>query len=92
MNVNGWICKICKWKFDYYCGKLKIAPAILYLTNLFKIKPYLIHPNSNFNKNWDNSKETLKLRPPTPPRTRCHMTTDNKGSPINDIKRKNSFN
>jgi diadenosine tetraphosphatase ApaH/serine/threonine PP2A family protein phosphatase len=66
-----------------YCGKHKNAGAILFLTNKFEIKPYLIYPQDCPNKNWDNSEEALKLRPPTPPRKR-----DNN----NDVNRKNSFN
>jgi protein phosphatase len=72
-----------------YCGKHKNAGAILFLTNRFEIKPYLIYPNTNINKNWDNSEETLKLRPPTPPRTRAN-TNESRGS-NNDMNRKNSF-
>ena len=53
-----------------YCGKHKNAGAILYLTNKFEIKPYLIYPYDCPNKNWDNSDEAMKLRPPTPPRNR----------------------
>lgn len=52
---------------DYF-GKHKNAGAILYLTNKFEIKPYLIYPYDCPNKVWDNSEETMKLRPPTPPR------------------------
>jgi protein phosphatase len=51
-----------------YCGKHKNAGAILYLTNKFEIKPYLIYPYDCPNKNWDNSDEAMKQRPPTPPR------------------------
>lgn len=65
-----------------YCGKHKNAGAILFLTNKFEIKPYLIYPQDCPNKNWDNSEETLKLRPPTPPRSRYG----------NGENRKNSFN
>lgn len=64
-----------------YCGKHKNAGAILYLTNKFEIKPYLIYPYDCPNKNWDNSEEAMKLRPPTPPR--------NKGN--NSELKKNSF-
>ena len=73
-----------------YCGKHKNAGAILFLTNRFEIKPYLIYPNSNFSRNWDNSEETLKLRPPTPPRTRANTNENNKSN-SSDISRKNSF-
>ena len=66
-----------------YCGKHKNAGAILFLTNKFEIKPYLIYPQDCPNKNWDNSEETLKLRPPTPPRSRGNNNNEN---------RKNSFN
>jgi len=65
-----------------YCGKHKNAGAIIFLTNKFEIKPYLIYPQDCPNKNWDNSDEVLKLRPPTPPRTRGN----------NNEIRKNSFN
>lgn len=64
-----------------YCGKHKNAGAILFLTNKFEIKPYLIYPQDCPNKNWDCSEETLKLRPPTPPRSRVS----------NEVNRKNSF-
>ena len=67
-----------------YCGKHKNAGAILFLTKNFMIKPYLIYPQECPNKNWDNNEETLKLRPPTPPRNR-------QGS-ANDLGRKVSFN
>ncbi len=72
-----------------YCGKHKNAGSILLLTNRFEIKPYLIYPNTIMNRNWDNSEETLKLRPPTPPRTRA-KTFETKFSG-NDNNRKNSF-
>ncbi len=65
-----------------YCGKHKNAGAILFLTNKFEIKPYLIYPQECPNRNWDNSEEVLNLRPPTPPRSRTGGM---------DI-RKNSFN
>ena len=51
-----------------YCGKHNNAGAILYLTNKFEIKPYLIYPYYGNNRNWDNGDEAMKLRPPTPPR------------------------
>ena len=73
-----------------YCGKHKNAGSILLLTNRFEIKPYLIYPNSNYNRNWDNSEETLKLRPPTPPRTRANTQESGKFS-VNDMNRTNSF-
>jgi diadenosine tetraphosphatase ApaH/serine/threonine PP2A family protein phosphatase len=64
-----------------YCGKHKNAGAIIFLTNKFEIKPYLIYPQDCPNRNWDNSEEVLKLRPPTPPRSRG-----------NQENRKSSFN
>ena len=73
-----------------YCGKHKNAGAILFLTNRFEIKPYLIYPNTNYSRNWDNSEETLKLRPPTPPRTRANTSESGKSN-SDDINRKNSF-
>ncbi len=63
-----------------YCGKHKNAGAILFLTNKFEIKPYLIYPQDCPNKNWDNSDEVLKLRPPTPPRSRTGKEETRKGS------------
>ncbi len=63
-----------------YCGKHKNAGAILFLTNKFEIKPYLIYPQDCPNKNWDNSDEALKLRPPTPPRSRGTATENRKNS------------
>ncbi len=63
-----------------YCGKHKNAGAILFLTNKFEIKPYLIYPQDCPNKNWDNSDEVLKLRPPTPPRSRTGKEESRKGS------------
>ena len=67
-----------------YCGKHKNAGAILFLTKNFIIKPYLIYPQECPNKNWDNTEETMKLRPPTPPRNRQNSA--------NDLGRKISFN
>ena len=46
------------------------------------IKPYLIYPQECPNKNWDNTEETLKLRPPT----------RNRQGSVNDLGRKVSFN
>ena len=65
-----------------YCGKHKNADAILFLTKNFMIKPYLIYPKECPNKNWDNTEETLKLRPPT----------RNRQGSVNDLGRKVSFN
>jgi len=80
-----------------YCGKHKNAGAILYLTKSFEIKPYLIYPFDTPNKNWDNSEEAMKIRPPTPPRSRNDSAGNN--PPINNnnnlnnsTKRKDSFN
>jgi len=67
---------------DYF-GKHKNAGAILHLTNKFEIKPYLIYPIDCPNRNWDNSDEAMKLRPPTPPR-------NNVGNNFMDMK-KGSF-
>jgi protein phosphatase len=63
-----------------YCGKHKNAGAILFLTNNFAIKPYLIYPQDCPNRNWDNSEEVLKLRPPTPPRSRGGNSESRKNS------------
>ena len=68
-----------------YCSKHKNAGAVLFLTNRFEIKPYLIYPIDCPNKNWNTNEEFLKLRPPTPPRSR-HIQNEN------NINRKNSFN
>ena len=78
-----------------YCGKHKNAGAILYLTNRFEIKPYLIYPFDSPNKNWDNSEEAMKIRPPTPPRSRNNEeknNNSNNNSNSNNTKRKDSFN
>ncbi len=83
-----------------YCGKHKNAGAILYLTNRFEIKPYLIYPFDSPNKNWDNSEEAMKIRPPTPPRSRNNEekngnnnnNNQNNNSVSNNTKRKDSFN
>ena len=66
-----------------YCGRHKNAGAILFLTKNFQIKPHLIYPTECPNKNWDCGEETLKLRPPTPPRNR-------QGS-ANELRRQGSF-
>jgi protein phosphatase len=66
-----------------YCGKHKNAGAILFLTNNFAIKPYLIYPQDCPNKNWDNSEDVLKLRPPTPPRDRRGYNNENRKSSFN---------
>jgi protein phosphatase len=55
-----------------YMGRYKNAGAVVFLTNKFEIKPYLIYPQDNPCNNWDNSEESLKLRPPTPPRSRTN--------------------
>lgn len=65
-----------------YCGKHKNAGAILFLTNKHEIKPYLIYPVDSPTRNWDNSEEVLKLRPPTPPKSRERK----------ELSRKDSFN
>ena len=84
-----------------YCGKHKNAGAILYLTNRFEIKPYLIYPFDSPNKNWDNSEEAMKIRPPTPPRSRNNEEKNNNSNNnsnnstnnnSNNTKRKDSFN
>jgi len=80
-----------------YCGKHKNAGAILYLTNRFEIKPYLIYPFDSPNKNWDNSEEAMKIRPPTPPRSRNNEnekanTSGSSNNSNNNTKRKDSFN
>lgn len=72
-----------------YCGKHKNAGAILYLTNKFEIKPYLIYPNDCPNNNWDYNEETMKKRPATPPRSRNNDSNNNSNnnSPNNNNRR-----
>lgn len=56
-----------------YCGRHKNAGAILVVKKNFEIKPKLIYPVDNpYGSNWIESEESLKKRPPTPPRWRAN--------------------
>jgi diadenosine tetraphosphatase ApaH/serine/threonine PP2A family protein phosphatase len=59
-----------------YCGRHKNAGAVLFFKKNLEIKPKLIYPVDNpYGSNWIETEESLKKRPPTPPRWR---TTDNR--------------
>eukprot|EP01017_Pseudomicrothorax_dubius_P035538 TRINITY_DN4993_c0_g1_i5.p1 TRINITY_DN4993_c0_g1~~TRINITY_DN4993_c0_g1_i5.p1 ORF type:complete len:736 (-),score=189.58 TRINITY_DN4993_c0_g1_i5:188-2395(-) len=51
-----------------YCGKHKNAGAVLIMKKNFEIIPKLIYPSNNGINNWMEDEESLKKRPPTPPR------------------------
>ena len=51
-----------------YCGKHKNAGAVLVLKRNLEIVPKLIYPMTANNQNWIEDEESLKKRPPTPPR------------------------
>ena len=51
-----------------YCQKHKNAGAVLILKKNFEITPKLIYPSSTNVGNWLDDEESLKKRPPTPPR------------------------
>jgi protein phosphatase len=51
-----------------YCGKHKNAGAVLILKKNFEIIPKLIYPSETGQGNWMEDEESLKRRPPTPPR------------------------
>ena len=51
-----------------YCKKHKNAGAVLILKKDKEIIPKLIYPQDGNNQNWIEDEETLKKRPPTPPR------------------------
>ena len=54
-----------------YCGRHKNAGAVLFFKKNFEIKPKLIYPVDNPDgSNWIETEESLKKRPPTPPRWR----------------------
>jgi len=54
-----------------YCGRHKNAGAVLSFKKNLEIKPKLIYPVDNpYGCNWIESEESLKKRPPTPPRWR----------------------
>ncbi|OMJ71427.1 hypothetical protein SteCoe_30361 [Stentor coeruleus] len=59
-----------------YCGRHKNAGAVLFFKKNLEIKPKLIYPVDNpYGSNWIETEESLKKRPPTPPRWR---NTDNR--------------
>ena len=62
-----------------YCGRHKNAGAVLILKKNFEITPKLIYPQNANTQNWIEDEETLKKRPPTPPRWK------------NNLPRKSSF-
>jgi diadenosine tetraphosphatase ApaH/serine/threonine PP2A family protein phosphatase len=62
-----------------YCGRHKNAGAVLILKKNFEIIPKLIYPQNANAQNWIEDEETLKKRPPTPPRWK------------NTLPRKSSF-
>ncbi|CAD8156820.1 unnamed protein product [Paramecium pentaurelia] len=51
-----------------YCGRHKNAGAVLILKRNLEIVPKLIYPQNLNAHNWIEDEETLKKRPPTPPR------------------------
>ncbi|OMJ90431.1 hypothetical protein SteCoe_7238 [Stentor coeruleus] len=54
-----------------YCGRHKNAGAVLFFKKNLEIKPKLIYPVDNpYGSNWIENEESLKKRPPTPPRWR----------------------
>jgi protein phosphatase len=57
-----------------YCGVHKNAAAILVVQKNSEIIPKLIFPVDQPNKNWLEDDESLKKRPPTPPRSRTGAT------------------
>lgn len=56
-----------------YCGKHKNAGAVLIMKKNFEIIPKLIYPQNANQHNWIEDEETLKKRPPTPPRWKNNM-------------------
>ena len=53
-----------------YCRRHDNAGAMLIIKNNYEIYPHLIYPPDGGNKNWIDDEESLKKRPPTPPRIR----------------------
>ena len=54
-----------------YCGRHKNAGAVLFFKKNLEIKPKLIYPVDNpYGNSWIENEESLKKRPPTPPRWR----------------------
>jgi protein phosphatase len=51
-----------------YCGKHKNAGAMLTIKKTLEILPKLIRPRGHDHHNWIEDEESLKKRPPTPPR------------------------
>jgi len=56
-----------------YCGRHKNAGAVLTLKKNLEIIPKLIYPMNTNNQNWIEDEESLKKRPPTPPRWKNAM-------------------
>ncbi len=56
-----------------YCGKHKNAGAVLILKKNLVITPKLIYPSNLNLGNWMEDEETLKKRPPTPPRWKNNL-------------------
>jgi protein phosphatase len=59
-----------------YCRRHDNAGAMLIVKNNFEIYPHLIYPPDGGNRYWIDDEETLKKRPPTPPR----ISYNNKGN------------
>lgn len=53
-----------------YCGKHKNAGAVLCLKKNFEFLPKLVYPTSLAQGNWIEDEDTMRNRPPTPPRWR----------------------
>lgn len=53
-----------------YCRRHDNAGAMLLIKNNFEISPHLIYPPEGGNQLWMDDEETLKKKPPTPPRIR----------------------
>lgn len=51
-----------------YCGRHKNAGAVLLVKKNLEIIPKLIYPSNMGQTNWFDDEETLKKRPPTPPK------------------------
>ena len=54
-----------------YCGRHKNAGAVLFVKKNMEIKMKLVYPVDNpYGSNWIENEESLRKRPPTPPRWR----------------------
>lgn len=56
-----------------YCGRHKNAGAVLLVKKNFEIIPKLIYPSNIGVHNWIDDEETLKKRPPTPPKWKNNL-------------------